>query len=1455
MSLRPRSMAAGPRDPGRVLARILCALFAVVGALPVVAGWLVGTPTALRWAAGETARVLQQELGVTATYAVDLQVWPPRVELRDLVVPSNDGGAPALTARRVSVAPRVFSLLAGRLDVGDVELEEPAARIVLRDGELTNVSYRLPERRGPARRLDRAPFTSLSVSGATVAVEAEDVVATTSAVDVDVFAEPGPSFEIALHGGETHLTRTRTSAEESATRTAMDEDVVCLVDARVRAEPDSVLIRRLSVGGFADDDEARGTRPMCATSAEDVRRVLVRLSQVRVDTAAEKPSASGHVLARGPMRILNRFVDTLPFSGWVSVSAEVTYGGSNELPTVRGRVEGKGIHLGGYRLGERVEADLRIEDDVIVSPTSTVDFANGRVTVQGLQIAPLHEKVTLRATRVDARGMNFPGFMRDLDVTENTVVHWDHDRVIITELGGTLAPLKLDGELDAHTSDFEVFDRAYHDPARRHMIGVRAASLRGKIAVRPTAFEFVNTRATFGNSSLVTSVSLGFDNDIKLTVSEGSRIDLSDITPLVDIPMAGVVELAARMGGKFGDPLLTGEMKIKDFEFGGFPIGQVLSSKVRFRPLVVDLVDVRGRKGKSNFVVPTARLDFDTRATVVAEADVRSEDLDLRDFFAMWHFDSDPRFDPLFGRGKVAARVHYELGGPRDACGGGVLRVGGRMDMGNLDLFEEQYDRGEATFDFRWLDRDASYLGIEVDVPSMTLTKGDGVALGSFQMRSGGVVKGHAVATAVPLSRLQSLGALAGAAEARVSAVAEAYGTIDELYADAHVTVSPARIGSRRLPSSDFALNLVPVERERVVVGRTPCGRPVTPEFDRKDYDQDRRQGVFHMTGQLFGGQVRFDDLQVTRQRSKVSWGKVLLRDLDLSALGELAPTSTGESRMEGRLSADLAIEEMPLDRFAESRATIDLGRIRLAQGGLRVDLLPGAGRISVGGGRLQIPGLALAATTPGGHTGIVDVTGSVDDLGRDPQVSARVVVRPTDLSTFAALIPRAERASGALSGALSVSGPVRGLRYRGNLELTDGEIAVRGLPTPLSNLQLALAVDGDEIRITRGSAELGGGTIHLQGSAPLIGYALGEARATITVRGVNLPIVPGVKSEVDADVVATIPADAEEGAPRPLPSLDGSVTLRSFEYTRPVTMAADISTIARRGRRTQFEAYDPDDDLLQFDITLRSPRPLKVRNNLVEAELEIDREGLVMVGTNQRFGARGNVNVKPGGRIQFRRSEFEVQQGTIRFEDPTRVAPQVDVTARTDYRRYSSSGVSDGTATDTASAAAGGQWNITMHAYGDAEKLRIDLTSEPELAQDDIFLLLTLGLTRAELDQAQSASLGESVALEALGTLTGADTAVTQALPVIDEFRFGSAYSTKTGRTEPTVTVGKRLAERIRAHVTSGLAESREIRSNLEWRLSPRVSVEGSYDNVNDISSSSLGNLGADVRWRLEFD
>jgi translocation and assembly module TamB len=40
-----------------------------------------------------------------------------------------------------------------------------------------------------------------------------------------------------------------------------------------------------------------------------------------------------------------------------------------------------------------------------------------------------------------------------------------------------------------------------------------------------------------------------------------------------------------------------------------------------------------------------------------------------------------------------------------------------------------------------------------------------------------------------------------------------------------------------------------------------------------------------------------------------------------------------------------------------------------------------------------------------------------------------------------------------------------------------------------------------------------------------------------------------------------------------------------------------------------------------------------------------------------------------------------------------------------------------------------------------------------------------------------------------------------------------------------------------------------------VEWRLNRKMSLQGSYDNVNDVSSSAFGNVGADFRLRLEFE
>jgi hypothetical protein len=95
-------------------------VFALVGLLPLVLGAVVHSDRVRAWAAHETERLLQSQ-HVTATYQVGVTLWPAAIQVKNLRLESNDGLAPALVAAQVSVRPRFFALLSGKLAIAEVE--------------------------------------------------------------------------------------------------------------------------------------------------------------------------------------------------------------------------------------------------------------------------------------------------------------------------------------------------------------------------------------------------------------------------------------------------------------------------------------------------------------------------------------------------------------------------------------------------------------------------------------------------------------------------------------------------------------------------------------------------------------------------------------------------------------------------------------------------------------------------------------------------------------------------------------------------------------------------------------------------------------------------------------------------------------------------------------------------------------------------------------------------------------------------------------------------------------------------------------------------------------------------------------------------------------------------------------------------------------------------------------
>jgi translocation and assembly module TamB len=834
--------------------------------------------------------------------------------------------------------------------------------------------------------------------------------------------------------------------------------------------------------------------------------------------------------------------------------------------------------------------------------------------------------------------------------------------------------------------------------------------------------------------------------------------------------------------------------------------------------------------------------------------------------------------------------VHVDLGGEGDVCGGGFIAVDTKAHLTGVGLYGERFAQGDADVSLRWYDRQAGIAGAEVDVRSFVLDKvqpptgtragATGTVLGSALIRRGGALSADVMIQGVPLSRVDALGSFAQEVEGSISGVAHVRGDLDDFapeagfVARAEVDVSGTRVRDVPLPGSHLDVTLTqrltPPKRS---VGRTKCGALVGPAFDRAAYMADTAShGEIAVNGVLFDGAATLRDIVVTRGKSPHLSGRMSLRGLDLGALARIqqggkpaeadAAPAPAAPALGGQLWGELIVDDAPLSTPEKTRARFFVGPTVVSRGGQKLTLKPLRDPLVLADDELTTPPLEVTLDTPEGFRGGFVLSGKISKLTRDPTFGLAAQLEPIDLAVLQRLVPKVERAVGKVEGAVRITGRLASPSLAGNLTATGEQLVVHGLPSAITDVRVEVRAGGGELAAT-GAGKFAGGTVSFDASVPVQGLEIGALDSRVTLRGVRLSPADGVAATIDADLDVTYdPKPAATAAS--LPHVTGDVTISSLAYTRPISLNADLTSLASRARRTEVNAYDPALDFVAIDLRLRSRAPMVIKNNLVEVQLVIDSGTLEVTGTNQRVGLRGTLRTLPGGRFHFQTSDFEVRQGLIRFDDPTRIAPNVDVTAVTEYRRYTdttasaaagTSATGGSTAASTGSTRGGSLWRITMHAWGDADNLRVDLTSEPALSQEDIVLLLAVGMTRAELDQMQASSIGASIALNYLGAASGADRAVKQALPIIDDFRFGSAYSTVTGKTEPQLTVGKRLTNDIRASVTAGLSEDRELRSNIEWRLNNRLSVQGSYDNINDVSSSTLGNIGLDLRWKLEFE
>lgn len=1486
----PPMRKARRRNWGRLFARLTCVLFAVLGLLPVSAGLVLRSQWARGVATRETAKVLKEQ-GITASYSVYVRLLPLSIVLTNVRVESTDGGTPFVVAPQIIAKPRLFALLSGKLIIDQLELDAPKVRLVYGQNQLKNLGIKLPETKADTKKAPfHAPFSVVSLTDADLDLDVEGIHTVAKEIDADITAfeqdkKEGSSFEVAARVSEARVQNIRVEGTDKTGRqkVSVDDDMLCNIDARIRVEPTRLLVRRFTAVGSADLDAADDSWLGCNLPAEDWRRVELSLHQLSVelpDKDGAPAHISGRIALRAPVPLVNRIPDTPHLEGWVGLSTDVTYSGPlafdkgiESLPEMTGHFEAHDIRVTKFKFAQEIQTDFVVHKNVVTTDKLTVRIADGMATFTGVQVSPLAKGIPLKA-KLDVQNASFFRLLQDLSVARHPHVTWDLREVHAATVTGGAFPLHIDLDLLARTENFGVYTDGVDQPGKSRIMGIDSANIQAHLGIRPDGLTFSPLRVDLPHTKLERGlVYLGFDEVLRVDVGQ---VDLAveDVSPIGNVKLSGHAQGEAHVTGHFTKPEIVADLGIERFVLANIPFGDITQAHGVFNGEWVELTQVKATKGKSEYGMPTGRIDLRPPSKLRFDSTITSDKFVMKDLLSLFHLEDDPRFAQIDGVIHTSANVGVILGGPEDVCGAGRVNVEATAQVENLWMYGEHFDDAHLDFDYRQLDGQAGMRGVELDARGITLHKVHeagkspvGFIIGSAQIQRGGAMHGQLMMESFPISRIDLLGKASKYIDGGLSGIARISGDVENWDVQADVDLTPLRVQSAKLGASHLHFGMTQVSKAVTPIGKTQCGAPILPPFDKEAWLKDTSSaGDYILDGDLFDKEVHLTNVRVTRQKSAALTGSVALNRLNLTNLSRiLLPDSgvnddgTPADSFGGELSGDLALAKVRLDDMQHAQIRFSPRALVVKRGSQVLALRPNTSPVVLDADTLSLPELTLDLAAQNGLTGAVTLGGTVTKVFTAPELDLSADLSPIDLGFLVGAIPKLTRAAGTLKGSLRLKGKTTEPSLDGALYVRGGEFVVTGLPSPISGVEIDLHANSSEAQITRAVGRFAGGDLALTGHTSLRGANFGVTDGNVTARNLHFAPSEGVSATVDADLRVAYNAQSTGGPQARLPHVSGDITVTSFDYTRPTNIVPDIGGFKVGARRTVVDSYDPtlDSVVLGPDLTIRSRGPLRIRNNLAEVSLAIDPRGLELSGTNQRIGLRGEVGTLPGGRFHLLANDFEVRRAVVTFDDATRIAPKVDVLATTEYRRYSNSNTQGGTAAGASAATSrtNGLWRISLHAYGDTEDLRLDMTSDPALSQEDVFLLLTIGLTRAEVDQVQAGSVYASAAFEALGTATGADRAVKKAIPVIDDFRFGSAYSPRTGRTEPQVTVGRRISDDVRASITTGLSEDRQLRSNVEWRLSQKVSVQGSYDNITTLSSSSIGNVGLDFRWRLEFE
>lgn len=470
-----------------------------------------------------------------------------------------------------------------------------------------------------------------------------------------------------------------------------------------------------------------------------------------------------------------------------------------------------------------------------------------------------------------------------------------------------------------------------------------------------------------------------------------------------------------------------------------------------------------------------------------------------------------------------------------------------------------------------------------------------------------------------------------------------------------------------------------------------------------------------------------------------------------------------------------------------------------------------------------------------GFEMGTANLSGSDQSLALQYKQDQLQVVGRLNLRPLQFLAPFTETMSGILEISSTVNLKEKGLSLTGEGLISNASVTAKGFPYPIKDIYAYFDMNGSKILFSEITATLNQTNISGHGVVDVLGSQNIKVSLEAETEELDIEFPSKIKSNGVAKILFS-------GNWLPY-TLKVNYNVTSGLLTKEFTEGSENTSFVVAPNAFLPETYlNKEKTSLLLDANINFKRGIVVKNSLMEG---LALGAITAKGPLDSFTLGGDIEIQPGSKLIFKDKPFEVRRGHVEFTNSKDINPALNINA---FGKVS-------------------DYDINLDILGTGKNPQITATSQPFLAEKDIFSLLALGYTETSQtstqtlsSEAQQTQTGLEV-LSVIGNQSELSKKIQSRLGL--NVQLAPSVDSTRNVAVPKVIVTKELSKKVQtsfSRTLTGDQQNNEVK--LQWLFRPDTSVILNYqnqprlqdDNILYKEQNDIGVGGVGIEYKKEF-